>query len=427
MPSDKKVAVIGAGIAGLSCAYELKKAGLDVVVIEKESFVGGRMAGRKKDGLMFDIGADHLCNLYYHMREYCEELGIPWQKMEFLKYGLFKDGEVVRPTKAISAMAKLRLTLQYLKRRKVKDFFDLTHAAHYDTENAREYMDKKIGKNATDYLVDSFTSTYQFHGAEDISLGALLGILGSVKNDQKEWYLHRTKGGMSALPEALAAKLKVHLGESVQEIIPGDTVHVKTDKGEYDFDALVLATTADAGAKILKDPTPAQHNVLSNTLYSTTISVALRVDKSKLPDVSIVWVPKVQSPTVSGYVNESMKGEEVLKDGKTLVSIWLHEDFAKTIIDKSDDEIFEAVKPEFLKVCPWFSDLSELDGFDLHRWYSAMPKYNQGSLKRICEFLGEGHQGENNIYLAGDYMNSPWTEGSLRCGKRTASDLLEGL
>ena len=39
----KRIAVIGAGIAGLTCAYELQKAGFDVVVLEKNSYVGGRM------------------------------------------------------------------------------------------------------------------------------------------------------------------------------------------------------------------------------------------------------------------------------------------------------------------------------------------------------------------------------------------------
>ena len=60
MNKHKKIAVIGAGIAGLSCAYELQKAGHNVTVFEKESYIGGRMATRTKEGLPFDIGADHL-------------------------------------------------------------------------------------------------------------------------------------------------------------------------------------------------------------------------------------------------------------------------------------------------------------------------------------------------------------------------------
>ena len=39
-----KVAVIGAGPAGLACAAELRKGGYDVTVFEKEAFAGGKMA-----------------------------------------------------------------------------------------------------------------------------------------------------------------------------------------------------------------------------------------------------------------------------------------------------------------------------------------------------------------------------------------------
>jgi monoamine oxidase len=41
-PSGKKVAVLGAGIAGLTVAYELERAGYDVTIIEASRRIGGR-------------------------------------------------------------------------------------------------------------------------------------------------------------------------------------------------------------------------------------------------------------------------------------------------------------------------------------------------------------------------------------------------
>ena len=38
-----RVLVIGAGLSGLTTAYCLARAGIDVTVIEKENYVGGRV------------------------------------------------------------------------------------------------------------------------------------------------------------------------------------------------------------------------------------------------------------------------------------------------------------------------------------------------------------------------------------------------
>lgn len=55
-----RVAVIGAGIAGLGCARTLADHGCDVVVYEKSRGAGGRMATRRADpGLQFDHGAQY--------------------------------------------------------------------------------------------------------------------------------------------------------------------------------------------------------------------------------------------------------------------------------------------------------------------------------------------------------------------------------
>lgn len=52
----KKVVVVGAGIAGLSLAYELKKRGHDVTLVEKTGVVGGLCRSFEHDSCILDVG-----------------------------------------------------------------------------------------------------------------------------------------------------------------------------------------------------------------------------------------------------------------------------------------------------------------------------------------------------------------------------------
>ena len=53
-----RMAIIGAGIAGLSCAESLRRGGHEVTVFEKSRGIGGRIATRRTpEDLRFDHGA----------------------------------------------------------------------------------------------------------------------------------------------------------------------------------------------------------------------------------------------------------------------------------------------------------------------------------------------------------------------------------
>ena len=55
----RSVAVLGAGLSGLTCARELADGGLDVRVFDKARGAGGRMATRRAGDLCFDHGAQY--------------------------------------------------------------------------------------------------------------------------------------------------------------------------------------------------------------------------------------------------------------------------------------------------------------------------------------------------------------------------------
>lgn len=59
MPDQQRIAVIGAGMAGLTCARALQFGGHDVVVFDKARGPGGRMATRRDEHGNFDLGAQY--------------------------------------------------------------------------------------------------------------------------------------------------------------------------------------------------------------------------------------------------------------------------------------------------------------------------------------------------------------------------------
>ena len=70
----KRVVILGAGLAGLSCADRLVEQGIDVTVLEKETFVGGLAASLTRDGFYYDFGPHRFHSDKEHVLSYVRDL-----------------------------------------------------------------------------------------------------------------------------------------------------------------------------------------------------------------------------------------------------------------------------------------------------------------------------------------------------------------
>ncbi|MDP3989326.1 MAG: NAD(P)/FAD-dependent oxidoreductase [bacterium] len=433
------IAVVGAGIAGLSAAYTLKKAGLDVVVYETQDHVGGRMSSRTKDNLIFDYGADFLADNYETLKLYARELGIDWiptmpgGRHRVIKNGVpyYLDAPGIRGILSLDVLPffeRIRLLLFVIKLRFIYPDLSLFKLweipERYDFDNVMSFFEKTIGINAMHYLADSFTGAMQFHRTDDISTAALIAQFKMMTTPAKDFHLRYTRGGIDMIAREIAKKVSVRTdtpASHVQHNADG-TVNLTIGNDTIQADAVLVATNSYDASQLLSDATPAQKELFEGSRYSATIVIAFKIPATLFSDgTHCTYVPYIENTLISGYTNEMRKGDNQRDRDVSLLHVYLHEDRARELMDTPDDEIYQLVADELKTVSPEVQLLTLLP-HDIHRWPYAMPKFYHGWPTIVSRFL-KNNQGEHNIYLIGDWLCAPWTEGAALLGKKTAETI----
>ena len=434
-----KVAVIGAGIAGLSCAWELRKAGIDVEVFESHSSVGGRMNTRTKNGLAFDVGANFLVGAYRNVRGLAKEMGIVLRRASPVTHIVYRGGRPHRMNLnsirsifrmgALDVHSRLRLLTFILKIRSHHsdlDFFELgASPERLNQEDAYAYGRREVGHEFADYILDSFNSCMMFSRSSDTSAAAFLSLFSMMANPAFDFGVLYADGDMRAIPEALADRLPVHRDCPVLAVEAHEAGWmVKTATSDTLFDQVVLAVTPRPALAMLRNPPEPHHRVLAATRYAATINVSFRAPKGALARVHCFYVPYLESRIISEFTNESLKGDHTTDEGTSLVNVGLHEEAALGLMGESDTRIFQVVLAELLRLNGSLKDAADrVHPYDLQRWPEAIPKYDCGQIARVKEFLRDG-QGRQGLWLCGDYMNAPWIEGASRSGQAVARRLM---
>lgn len=89
----QRVAIIGAGLAGLACARVLRRAGCYVEVYEQDKVVGGRMGTARLGVVPFDHGAQYVTARGDRFRNYLDELVGSGYAARWTPRGFGEEGE----------------------------------------------------------------------------------------------------------------------------------------------------------------------------------------------------------------------------------------------------------------------------------------------------------------------------------------------
>lgn len=172
----QRAVVLGAGLAGLSCAYELARGGVEVTVIEREPQVGGMAASFRfeQDGeeWSYDFGPHRFHTydpeLIAHVREILGENHVMAQRLSrILLFGRFFDyplraGNVLR---GLPPRVLVRSFLDYFWVR----FTERVGLSHLSDENFEGWVVKRFGRTLYELFFGRYTGKTWKMPPEEIS------------------------------------------------------------------------------------------------------------------------------------------------------------------------------------------------------------------------------------------------------------------
>jgi oxygen-dependent protoporphyrinogen oxidase len=423
------VAVIGAGITGLSAAVELRGRGATVTVLEAADRVGGVITTVRRDGFLVEAGPTSL-TATAQLEGLIDRLGIGAERIATSAAAkrrfIVRDGALVAlpdgpgalaSTKAISASAKFALMREPFVR-----------ARHdQEDESLAALVRRRLDREILDYLVNPLIAGIYAGDPERLSVkyampmlfdgerkhGSL--IVGAMKEMKAKGGVVRQKGitsfmnGLGTLPQAMAESLgdAVRVGTRVTRVDRiGGTWRLYAEGargGVVDCDAVICAVPAYALASMgLPVEIAGALGPVTRIVHPAVATLALgfrREDITHPLDGFGVLVPAVEKRTILGSLFSSSVFAGRAPDGHVLLTNFLgglrSPEFGAA--ETSD------VLPKVL------ADLRQLLGvrgdpvFVHHqRWMQAIPQYELGHDK-VMSAAASIESALPGLYLTGQW------------------------
>lgn len=440
------VAVVGAGLAGLSAARQLARRNVDVQVLEARDRVGGRTLTKTVAGEPVDLGAQWIGPGQHHVRALVQEFDI--ETFDQFTDGVAQiraGGKRSRGAQAIRALpltAQLNLLLAIrrigtLSRRVPLDApYEAPNAADWDATTVASWRDRILWSTPARETFDAVIRAV--FGVEPGELSLLyflfyvnaaggFGRLTSVEGGAQQT---RLVGGTQQLAERLAESVPIHLEAPVRKISQNDDGLVLrspelTVTARY---AVVAMPPSLAGRITYDPPLPAARDGLSQRAPTGSV----------IKCVAAYEEPFWRAEGLSGEVVDAQGPVGLIYDDSpadgsagALVGFLLG-DNARTWADADPADRRQAVLDRFVA---YFGEAAaEPDAYTDHAW--ATDQYSRGCYAgnptpgTLTSYGPAIREPVDRIHWAGTETATRWAgymDGAISSGRRAAAEVASRL
>jgi oxygen-dependent protoporphyrinogen oxidase len=412
------VAVIGAGISGLSAAYELNRRQRSFVVIEASDKPGGVVQTERIDDFLIDEGPDALLVQKPAVLVLCKELGladrlIPTNapRTAFVlrngKLHAIPGGSVLgfpirlKPllrSSLFGTSAKLRMAAEVLvpRRRRQGD------------ESISEFVRRRFGAEAATYIAEPLLAGIHAGDVDRLSMRMLFPRLvdaearaGSVvRAFRRDAPQTDAAGPFRSFPNGLG-----ELIDRLVQVLPAQSVRVRSRAVRIDRPdvyaihlhdgtairarAVVLAIPAFAIAEVLRGLDDGLSTACGTIRYLSTATVVFAFPRDvighDLQGTGFV-VPRVEGMNITAGAWISSKWPHRAPAGHALIRAFLGGARDPRVLAKSDQELINIAIDDLTRVL----DIRGVPTFArVYRWHRASPQQEVGH----AELIGRVEQG----------------------------------
>jgi oxygen-dependent protoporphyrinogen oxidase len=431
------VAIIGAGISGLSLAYYLEKRNIPYKLIEASNKVGGLIDSTKIDNYLLETGPNSiLCDDF--LLEFLKSIGL---EKDFIypnsasnnRY-IYKNGKYRKlPDNPVSLLTSSFFSLK-TKIAILKEFN--TKPEVIQDETLAHFFERRFSKEVVDYALNPFISGIYAGDPEKLLLNKTFPSLIEFEQNQgsilKGFIKNKTgsrklslnfKNGMEQLPKAIAGNLKhILLNTRIEDLQKNDTNQfiVTTNHEAMVFDKVVFTCSAHATATILKNYTPIFAASIQKIEYPPMSAVYSAFNKT---DVGLKLNgfgglnPKIENQFCAGSIwTSSIMPERCPKDQVLFTSFIGGAQYTENTTIP-DEEIKQKTSDELrrqyhIQSAPVFQYIK--------KWPSALPQYT-AALNVVYTMIEQLEK--DNIYFSTNWHNGVSLGDCIKKGEALAKRL----